>query len=323
MNKYTKAFIIIATSMIAAGVILSAVGFALGGLRSVHFGSQGFYVDGLPGDLGVSDDFLRDLDGFSDMDIRVGVYTVVLQKGDGYGLRVHGRRFGEAPVVRVEDGLLTLRAGEDSLRAGRSGFFENWLSVFPFGIAYSDWDDVVIEITYPSGARFGDVSIEDSVGSVEIAGLEAASLSVLCSAGSLDIENSALDALRVDLNLGECEIENVRAESAVVAMDAGNFSARDFDCGALNGDFSMGKAEVDGGLLGDVDISTDMGSVFLRTDRPKSEYSVDLNVSLGGATVDGRAVSGVNAGSAIGGADGAPYSIRVEADMGSVEIEFS
>jgi hypothetical protein len=108
----------------------------------------------------------------------------------------------------------------------------------------------------------------------------------------------------------------VRAEIADVTVDVGGFSASDFDCGHITGNFRMGSVDIEG-RLGDVDIYANMGSVELETDRPRSEYRLDLDVTLGKATVNGRP-----AGSEYGGPDSAPYTIRVEADMGAVELDF-
>jgi hypothetical protein len=320
MNKNMKVIIAVATAMIAAGVILSAVGFALGGFRSVHLGSRGFYVEERADGRNASGGSPQKTTDFTGVHVDVRAYTVLLREGDAYGTAVQIGRARSAPEIRVEDGVLTVR------ESGKArGFWPvvlgGWLSSLRFGIANSDLDDAVIEITVPSDARMGDIRIEADAGSVEIDGLDTASLSVNCSAGNLKIEKSAMDELHVDLRAGNLEIEDARAGGAEVKLDAGSFVARDFDCGDLRGEFKMGEADVEGSLRGDVDITTDMGSVTLQTDLPKSEYLVDLRVSLGSATVDGRDVSGAGVGASQGGG-AMPYSIRVNASMGNVEVKF-
>jgi hypothetical protein len=308
--------------MIAAGVILAAVGLALGGFNSVRLGSQGFYVDSEPGLWGAKESLSKRFDQFENIDIDVAAYTVRLRKGDAYGMELKSRRARETPYIHAADGILTVRESKEDMRR-RKGFLEGLLSVWPFGVVHSDWDDALIEITYPSGARFDAISIEAAAGNVDIVGLDADSLSVVCAAGNLEIENAKLGDLRVNLDLGECEIEDTRADGASVEMNAGSFSTKDFDCGPLRGDFHMGAADVEGTLRGDVDISADVGSVSVRTDLPKSEYRLDLDVSLGSVTVDGRTVSGRNLVDIAADADAsASYDFRVRAAMGSVEIDF-
>jgi hypothetical protein len=319
MNKRVKVLVVVATAMIAAGVIFSAVGFALGGFRSVHFGSGGFYVEeGAPAPWDERESLSERPGDFSGINIDLGAHELSLREGEIYGVKARGLRARDALEIRVDDGVLTLR--DNDARAEQRGVF---VSLFPspfliFG-GGDTGDGATIEITYPAGARFDDVSIAADAGDVEIADLDAHSLSVFCSVGSLKIEESAADELHVNLDVGSCEIKDMRAGEAVAELDVGSFSARGFDCDSLRGSFRVGGADVDG-RLGDVDISADISGVSLHTDLPKSEYRVNLDVSLGKATIDGDSFSGGNFSY---GAGSAPYSIRIRASMGSVEVDFS
>ncbi|MDR2296576.1 MAG: DUF4097 domain-containing protein, partial [Clostridiales Family XIII bacterium] len=307
MNKYTKTIVAVATAMIAAGVILSAVGLALGGFRSVHFGSQGFYVsDDARGAWSAPETVSRRLDDFDTIDIDVTAYAITLREGDAYGIKLKSGPERETPYIHAEDGVLTVRENGDALRQRQKGFFASRLPILPFQVIHNDWDGAVIEITYPDGARLADISVEAAAGDVNVLDLAAASLSVVCAAGNLEIENSEIDKLRVSLNAGKCEIKDTRAGDAEVEMDAGSLKAKDFDCGALRGSLRMGEVDVEGSLRGDVDISADMGDVSVRTDLPKSKYRLDLDVLLGNVTVDGRDFSGGNAGIDKGGDASAP-----------------
>jgi hypothetical protein len=314
-----KAIVIIATAMIAAGVILSVVGLAFGGFRSVHFDSRGFYVEDWAGGSDAKDISQR-FDGFDDIDVDVGVYAIVMREADVYSVDVRRSLYArETPEVRVEDGVLTVHG--DAARRGWGGL----LRLLPFsvmGFGFDDLDDApTIVITYPRDAHFGAVNVKSAASSVDIENIEANSVSVDSGAGSLDIEEAEADALRVKLNAGTCEIENARVGEAIFNLDAGSLSARDFDCGNLDGTFNLGSVDVKGRLRGDVNITADMGDVSVETDLPKSEYRVELDVGLGSATVDGREASGILAGAQYGNSDSA-YSIRVKAKMGSVEIDF-
>jgi hypothetical protein len=320
MGKAMKAIVIIAAAMIAAGVILCAVGLAFGGLRSVHFGPRGFYIDGSTDGSG-DGDISRRVDDFDDVDIDVGAYAIVLREADAYGIEVRSLYTRETPEVRVEDGVLTVYGDRDASRRGWRGVFD----ILPFAISGEGFDDLdeapTIVISYPRGARFGDVNVKSAAAGVDIEDIRARVLSVDCTAGRLDIEDAEADALRVSLNAGACEIENARVGEAVFDLDAGSLSARDFDCGNLDGSFHLGGVDVRGSLRGDVNITADMGDVSIETDLPKKDYRVELDVGLGSATVDGREASGVLAGAQYGDSDSA-YTIRVKANMGSVEIDF-
>jgi hypothetical protein len=333
MSKRVKTIVVIATAMIAAGVILSVAGFAFGGFRSVQFGSGGLYIEegegGWRGAGIISSRTFDDIEvnGIDSIDIEVDMYSVTLREGDEdeYEIEVQNLYAREMPIGRVRDGVLTIRENRDATaRAGEGDLFGNgvWRLLQHIRNA-NDVDDIPrIEITYPRGARFDSVSVDDAAGSVEIRGLSAASLSVDCAAGSLNIREAATDDLSVKMSMGECEIRDVRAGKAVVEMDAGSFFAREFDCGALDGTLRMGDIDVEGSLHGDVNISADAGSVSLRTDLPESEYSVDLNVEMGGVTVGKRDVSDGISANFQASPDTARYRIHIEANMGDVELDF-
>jgi hypothetical protein len=324
MGRVTKAIVITATAMIAAGMILSAIGLAFGGLNSINFGSRGFRISFETGPGGAREDASQGLyERFTDIDVDVDAYFIELREDDAYSVTIRNAYARELPVFDIEDGVLSVR---DTARAREGGehwlLRGNWLWALLNG--HDDEGDIpTLRITYPKEARLGDVNIEAAAGKAEISGLEAESLSVDCSAGSLEIDETDVRDLSVTMSAGECKIEDVRAESAVVGMNAGSFSAKGFDCGALTGNFNMGDADVKGRLRGDVDISADMGSVRLDTILPESNYQVYLNVALGSATVGGRKISGGGIDSRFGGSDSAPYTIRVKAGMGNVEIDFA
>jgi hypothetical protein len=327
MGKIMKTILIIAAAMIVAGVILAIAGLAFGGFRSVHVGPGGFFTAWRPGESEV-ENISESFDSFDGVEVDVEVCTVILREAEAYEVKVRNlyANTRERPEIRVVDGVLTVRGEDDDPEFGRRGFLSRMALFFPY-IGSDDWGEApTVEISYPRGARFGEVRVESEAGSVDIKNLEAASLSVESDAGSLKIEKAAVGELRVSLSAGECEIKNTSADSAAVAMEAGRFSARGFDCGALDGDFNMGEVDVEGSLRGEVDIRSTMGSVLLKTDLPESEYRVDLDVSLGSATVGGRVVSGGPISSISTGSDdpaAAPHKIYVNAAMGSVVINFA
>jgi hypothetical protein len=318
-----KTVVIIAAAMVAAGVILAVVGVAFGGLNSVHFGPRGFYIgyDDLPDGRA---DFFRAFDAFDGIDVEADAYFITLREGDAYGVKVRNAwtNAGE-PEIGVEDGVLRINADYGARRdrdARRGARIVNWL-IKNFGGLGGPGEAPLIEITYPEDARLGGVVIDADAGNVTVSGLAAAALSVECDAGGLSIKETDARELRVDMNAGECRIDDTRAETAVVSMDAGSFSASGFDCGALTGNFNVGSVYVEGRLRGDVDISASMGDVRLKTDLPESDYDVDLDVSLGVASVNGREIGKADA-RGFGGPGPAPYKLRVKTDMGGVDVEF-
>ncbi|MDR1247228.1 MAG: DUF4097 family beta strand repeat-containing protein [Clostridiales Family XIII bacterium] len=326
MGRVTKAIVITATAMIAAGMILSVIGFAFGGLNSVSFGSRGFrvYFEDERGFPGALRDVSQGLyERFTSIDVDVDAYFIELREDDDYSVVIRNEYVRETLAFDIKDDVLTVRDTARSRERGIRRFLSvDWLRIFN---GYDEDDIPTIVITYPANARLSNVDIEAAAGKVEVDGLEAASLSVDCSAGSLEIDETSVQDLSVTMSAGECRIDDVRAESAVFDMDAGSFSAKGFDCGELTGDFRMGNVDVSGRLRGNVDISANMGSVSLKTDLPEWDYRVDLNVALGAVSVGGRSVSGLNAGMTQGSGrpDSENYTLRIRADMGNVDIAFA
>ncbi|MDR3295350.1 MAG: DUF4097 domain-containing protein [Clostridiales Family XIII bacterium] len=307
MRKTVKRILAAAVVLLVAGAALAAVGFVMGGMKSVQLGPGGFYIADEANRLDVSKDFQT----FDALDVEVSACEIVLKEGDGYHVEI--RNMGaRPPVVSLEDGVLTIREtpGLFSWTLPGNGSFGWWMADAPH-----------IEIGYPEGASLGAVKLAASASDIRIKNLRADTLKVFCGAGSLKAESMAVSGLTVDMSAGNCDLSDVSAGRAELSLSMGDLRARRFVCDALEGHMDAGSTDIEGTLRGSTRISASMGDVTLKTGLPESEYSYDLDVSMGNVAVNGNRLS--NGGRLSDWNADAPNRIEVDASMGSVSVEFA
>ncbi|MDR1572576.1 MAG: DUF4097 domain-containing protein [Clostridiales Family XIII bacterium] len=322
MAKPTRYIVALALTLVGAGAALAITGALTGGLRSVYFGDDGFYL-GSEANIGTGRQY-ESFESFSDIDIDVTAYQIAFREGDGYSVEITRASELPGPDISLEgDRLVISGAGHE--RSGeprwvslmRGTIFENGI----VGLINGRWSgegrrDMVI--SYPKGAALGNVGIVIGAADIGIYGLKAESLDISCSFGNLYVSGSDFSRLRASLDAGNCELDGVRADTAGFSLNAGSLSSRGLDSGGLEADIDVGGIDIEGTLRGDTRVSAGTGDVRLESGLPESEYDIDLDVSIGVATIDGdRTPEG---GFRSGG--GAENSLSVSAALGSVYIKF-
>ncbi|MDE6759223.1 MAG: DUF4097 domain-containing protein [Lachnospiraceae bacterium] len=109
-------------------------------------------------------------------------------------------------------------------------------------------DGCDIVITVPRDTRLTDVSGSCDLGDVEISGLTADKVEISCDLGEASVSNVTAASIICTCNLGNCEIE---------------------DC-----------------IFDDLTVSNDLGNVDLSSNRSISDYTLDLQVSLGSIEIN-------------------------------------
>lgn len=178
-----------------------------------------------------------------------------------------------------------------------------------------DNDDLYLNIYYPKGTQFGDLSIDNSAGSVYMKDdLTCQLLDIDASAGSVEIANLK-GKLKADLSAGSLTLENCDLGFCDIDMSAGSFELKDCTMAGGKVDMSAGKFKSTGFTLTD-DLSLDMsaGSVTIEfVDGQKIGYDFDL--SAGSAKINGE-----KRGDEFEQIDGYDIILTVDSSAGSVDI---
>lgn len=290
MKKY---LIGVAAGLLVLGFVLMGGGWAMGAQTSltVHFfgypmnvGIHGISSNGtvetVDGEYKMVSDL--DLDAYQDLEIDIGLGDVIFCTADYYGVELEWYDANYALHYTNENGKLKV-----------------WSTSTPsVGINMSSGYGGTVTIYLPKGAALNEVDVEADLGDVELWGFEAADLTVVA-------------------DLGDVSITDVGAEQADLTLNLGNLITSGFTTRkSLTVDADLGNVELCGTYYGTVDVSADLGQVFIDTTLSKAEYRYELDVSLGDIYVDGREMDEhVKKGNG-------NHSITVYADLGDIELCF-
>lgn len=137
--------------------------------------------------------------------------------------------------------------------------------------------DNVLTITVPADAGVDKIEFSCALGNANITGVSAKEMNIECALGDIDIEDLTVDQIDMEADMGDVSVKNVDVREIDAELAMGNFEAN---------------------LVRDI-----------------SEYSLELEVSLGRCKVDGNTVSNKYNKSGSGG------SVSVTCDMGDVNIK--
>ena len=235
MKGLTKLIVGIAAPLLAVGVVLSGVGWAMGADTSIQVpvGSEQIHVgwDGV-GLTGWSSSYVTDtavvedmaLPSFTRLDVELSNGTVTVSSGETYGIRLSS---GSRKLqYSLEDG--TLKVWDEDL----------------IGVQFSERGGSV-EIFLPDGAELADADITNSLGSIEL-------------------KNLSTETLTAEADLGDITADGLRADSATLTAECGAVNLTSVEADELEADLSLGDMTATGLAITDrLTVTNDMGGVSL------------------------------------------------------------
>lgn len=158
--------------------------------------------------------------------------------------------------------------------------------------------DASVVLTVPAGFVFDEANVS-------------------AGAGELTIDTLTANDLKLDLGAGETEIGYLTvSEKAEINNGAGELTIQGGELNDLSMDLGVGEMELTGKLTGDCLINYGVGEAKLNLSGDSSDYQIELDKGIGGATLDGETMS---ADSVYG--DG-PNRISIDGGIGSIRIQF-
>lgn len=303
MKTFTKVALVTGLVTLVLGASLFIVGMAATGGDGVRvYYKNGFHVDE---DRDVVEQERTEIESFKNAKIDMSEASVHFYESDDDKFYVEYRLHEcFAPYA--------LKVKNDTFEFSDQGdckFVIN-LNMFNF-----DSDDLYLNIYYPKGTEFGDLSIDNSAGSVTLEDeLTCHLLDIDASAGSVNVANMK-GALKADLSAGSLILEDCDLGFCDIDMSAGSFEL--IDCTMAGGkvDMSAGKFKSTGFTLTD-DLSLDMsaGNVTIEfVDGQKIGY--DFDISAGSAKINGE-----KRGDEFEQINGYDIILTVDSSAGSVDI---
>lgn len=318
MKKFTKIMLIIAVSLLGAGLIFCGVSTAMGAsvwrmakngeLRygNWHIGPVGLYYSSADGDDEEDDDmddFDEDDDDSDDDDSDdddmitdisdMEFSTEVPAGGADSSFDVSSIRNIKLDIDAAE---ITVKEPDDStkiravLKHGKEKYYSCRLDGDTLKIKYDAKKHYYkrspqIILYLPKGSSFDELNFD-------------------IGAGNFEAERFQVDG-KMDVSVG---VGNVEITDSVVYGDVA------LDCGV--GNFSM-EGSVEGNLKADCG----MGSMTLDLNGGEKEYNYKLSCGLGSIDVDGETYSNISGDKEVKN-EGAEKNMELDCGMGSIEVDF-
>ncbi|MDR0515268.1 MAG: DUF4097 domain-containing protein [Coriobacteriaceae bacterium] len=299
MNKKIRPLLVVSAILVIVGGILAGGGLALGGMNPVVLTSKGLLV--IEGDGKGLTQVDRHFDKINSVVVDVGLADLTFQEGDSFSLE--GAYAAEIASLEISEanGVLTI-----------SG---NRYPSISLGIGFNPHDRLVF--TYPKGTSFEKVTIKNSLGSLNISGLNAKLLEASLNAGSLTGSNASIGTLSIEMDLGSCFFDGLSVkEGARITMNMGGLSLRDASCHDLVVKSNMGSIDFAGLLSGTADLRLDLGGAVLDLENPLETVAYSLETDLGSLEVSGKELRSP----AKADADTPTCTLNIKCNLGSVEL---
>lgn len=286
MTRGLRKFLIVCGIVISVGLLLSLIGWILGGIKGlagvedkvswISFGGHGEEARTMK------------VEPFSAIDLDCDMGSVELIQSDSFSVEMsYDKKIG-APEVAVEGESL------DITTQRHRGWWLNF-NVFKG----RDYADTKIKIYYPKGTVFKNIRLVNDMGDIDLKGVQAETVDVASDCGDVTLDGLTADFLSLDCDMGDMEARNIQTKG-------------------LDAQISTGDIRLAGALGGNTKVSCDMGECVLETELDKKSYSIHTDIDMGDCSIDGQDVGSVH--TIVN--DAAENKIEVEADTGNVEINF-
>lgn len=249
MTRIMKMTALVGAVLLALGVLLAVVGFALGGTRYLYqnenrFNLLGWQLEAFDGPEGTD---RAELDEFTSIRVEGKFLDFEMRPSD------NGKNFIDItctnglpkPEYNVKDGMLTIT------------------SKWPYKDMKNGTNTYRATVYYPSNAYFHSVSIDLSASDLTLSDFGADTLEIHSSASDVDIINAELTQFNLENAVGDVHIRNTAAEKADLSLDIGSLDGDNFDTSGLTVKVNMGDVDLTGTFREKTTVSVNMGEADL------------------------------------------------------------
>lgn len=262
-------------------------------------------------------------EAFTKLDIRLDMSDVIVERGAAYGLELKWYSNVGYTMDWSQTGD-TLEIFDYLPKNSMNG--NNHVSGFvvvtlPMDAALDDLSlNVSMGEVYLEDVKTRAAALDSDMGDLTFLRGSAEQMTVNNSMGAMVMADSTVaDSLDVYADMGDVDLMNIDVgKSLYVKISMGDMTLSDSRVnGALTAEADMGGVSLSGELACDIDVTSSMSEVDIRTTLGRDQYTYDLKADMGEVRMDGV---GQKDDRAEGGQGG--YHLTAAADMGSVTVSF-
>lgn len=140
-------------------------------------------------------------------------------------------------------------------------------------------------------------------------------------AGYIEMNGGIYGKTEIDVGAGEVICNGIKAGKMEASVGAGVLEAVDIEADGLDFSVAMGSVSVsEGTIVGNIDLSCDMGSLYLEMKGNEKDYNYDIECSMGTIMIDNAEYSGMGKEKYIN--NHAAKELKASCNMGSIEVTF-
>ena len=311
MRRSTRKWLTLAGCMVAAGLLILAIGSGMGGFPQVRdwvengelswpfgYGTWGWgdsvkFNDRYPIYEGaVSRTKIEDAAQIERLNFDVGGGRVVIRTSEDGGYWFSSDNAKKYQCY-ADNGVLELRVKGGSWVANHSD--EHVITLWiPKEVSYREIDleigGGILEADMLAGT---DISIEIGAGSIEADTLTGDRISLELGAGEITVRSAEADQFSVEIGAGEAAITSLSSRTLKVDVGAGQITLEESAVQDADISVSMGQIRYQGMIAGDLDADCSMGQIDLELTGYMEDHNYEVNCSMGEVSLGGESVSGV------------------------------
>lgn len=300
MKRSTKIISIVSSALIVCGILISAIGIAMGGSTVVYINPQRLSIL-TKNSASLSDNLyieksVRNLD----IDIGYSELEIVDSGHNGNKIVIEYANLNEPPEYEIKNNTLIFKAQK-----------YNYIN---FGFTPNN-ENQKITIAIPNNYSLDSISVNSSCGNITLDEISCKSLEIYSNAGNVTASDiNAADYYKASLNLGNLEGENIVSDSFDLNMDMGNLNFYNITSQSFSVQANCGDINLAGRLNGKNNIKCDLGNCTLYLYKSIDLYSCNIDLDLGSYDLNGHPSKAFETNAH--GSD----SLDIDIDCGNLEI---
>lgn len=239
MKKSKKIILTISAVTLTAGVLLTGVGYMMGGRFGFVF-SDGKFISADNMDQEKLPFVLekKKLDSVKNIDIHIASYAdieVLPSKDNAFYLEYTLPGEYPKPVLECADGTLTLSQEN-----------QEPIAVFGFGLSGSEYSGQKVTLYVPEKAELSSCKLYSNSGNIQVSGLTASDFGLGCDYGDVILKNvTGKEQVLLTLNSGDFTADTISGKTVTVNNDSGNLSLNNCTSDDLHLESDYGDINLD------------------------------------------------------------------------------
>ncbi|MDE6607932.1 MAG: hypothetical protein K2K54_09305 [Lachnospiraceae bacterium] len=141
-------------------------------------------------------------------------------------------------------------------------------------------------------------------------------------AGYIEMNGGMYGKTEIEIGAGEVVCNKIKTGKMEASVGAGVLDAVDIEAGEIDFSVAMGSVTISEGMIGgNIDLSCDMGSLYLEMNGNEADYNYDIECSMGTIVIGNSEYSGMGKEKYIN--NHAAKELSASCDMGSIEVTFA